>query len=377
MQIVANQESQGKTGSARFRVETRPVISFASLGKHWLLLAKQGVLWNVRLLPALAFISPANVPADSVREFQSFMESPPPIAELVFEQRQGDGTTWGLVRWQTNACLIRRAKNGSDLHGKYNPELDIEITGRLDNHYWRISHDTTVGNKLMEWVDLGSSTERTNRVAVAWKANVKAVEHALSLGVPLAGPGTIRWGGLSFSYNAESGTTIRGIIEADASGRVAEMELIFVTENPPRGVPKEMRGRIAYRYDNPALPAWMPSQLIRDIIEPKTGKRSVVNTLTIHKLAVGPVPPDEFRVSRYLSNSVFTITVTNGKAFYQGATGSGELLSADDPRTKLVERRARFRAAYFSAAMMFLLVAAAVVVRAAMGRTRGQKGQNN
>jgi hypothetical protein len=323
------------------------------------------------------FAGEASVP-EATRQFQSFMEAPPPIAELIYEEHvPGRAVTWGMIRWQTNGYLIRRAAAKESLYGPYDSQSDIDLTGRFGTHYWHIGDDSTVGTKLMLWDDTDSPSDATNLVATIHKFSLMAVEHVLSMGIPLLGVSQVRWNGLSFSFHsAAANSTVLGSLATEGDGRPAEVNLLVSHDSKLRGVPKEIPGKLTYTYNIGDMPSWFPAGMVRSIVDPRTHEARTVNMVTVHRLALGSVAQHELVPERFLDKPARAIiTITNGMPFYAVGSATGQLLSANDPRTRLIADRPKYRRAYaISAGILFLIpafVAIWVATKHKTGRIHG------
>jgi len=325
-----------------------------------------------------AQLAGAQLIPETARRFQLFMESPPPIAELLYEEHvPGRAVTWGMIRWQTNGYLIRRAAAKESLYGPYDSQLDVDLTGRFGTHYWHIGEDSTVGTKLMLWEDTDSPSDATNLVATVHKSSLMAVEHVLSMGIPLLGVGQVRWTGLSFSFHSTAAnSTVRGTVTTADDGRPRAVNLLVSHDRKLRGLPEEIPGRLTYTYNIGDMPPWFPAGMVRSIVDLRTHQARTVNMVTVHRLVLGSVAQHELVPERFLAEPAGAIiTIKNGMPFYSVGSAAGELLSATDPRTKLIADRRLHRRTYIIPAGILLLLSALVVILAAL-RNNARKVQD-
>ena len=108
-------------------------------------------------------------------------------------------------------------------------------------------------------------------VAVVHKASLSAVEHILSMGIPLLGVGQMHWNGLSFSFHsAAASATIRGDLAIGDDGRPVTVNLLDSHDRQLPGVPKEIPGKVIYTYNsNNNAGLRVASASVRDGISPQ------------------------------------------------------------------------------------------------------------
>ena len=179
----------------------------------------------------------------------------------------------------------------------------------------------------MLWDDTDSPSDATNLVATIHKFSLMAVEHVLTMGIPLLGVGQVRWNGLSFSFHsAAANSTVLGNLATEGDGRPVAVNLLVSHDSKLRGVPKEIPGKLTYTYNIGDMPSWFPAGIVRSIVDPRTHEARTVNIVTVHRLALGSIAQHELVPERFLAKPARAIiTITNGMPFYAVGSATGQL----------------------------------------------------
>ncbi len=304
------------------------------------------------------------------------MQNPAPINELVAKEAvHNQGTNWFLIRWQTNAYVIRRSTRPDTLDKPFVESLDGEIVGRWQNQYWSIENDSLLGHKLTLWTNLDDSNEPDNRVTVLHDACKTRVSDILNMGVPALNIASVHWTDSSFKYQATGfGQALNGVLRTNVTGQVSEIAVHRFLINRNAKATGALTDLITYTYSNPELPNWLPSTAARVLIRANKANPTPICTITYLRYVASTGNAQDYKPARYLEDmGLPTLTVVGDKTYYRVGTHTGTVLSANAPETLQLQKRRGIRVGYIVSAALFLVAVAVAAARAATKQNPASK----
>jgi hypothetical protein len=267
-----------------------------------------------------------------VEQFKAFIESPPVIKNLVFQQkvpmsggaRPLDGSfalstrfDYFQARWQPDALFFRRLGGPQD-------ETNFTAFGQLvalaDHVHWLLE-----GQRVTTWDDRDPSVKgKTTSIFFTSRFFLQPLEQVMNMGVMHAGIGAIHWQGNSFHLETDLGTdhfTVNGELVEPASEPPERMYVHYVFQG------KTSDYVVRYRYGGTHNIAFVPSVVTSYWIS--NGKEIELDEWKILSLETEPtpLPIESFDPAHCLEAIPTPLRLYTNGAFYARATdGSLELL---------------------------------------------------
>ena len=252
---------------------------------------------------------------DSKERLAQFIQSPPPIREMAVEctwYAHADGktnTNWIVLCWQTNAYILRSARQQVGLFDAFDTNRDDLITIRAGDTYSTVSYYKVWGVHIMQVQKTGpvrvtssgkirASAWDRDRVLPIIRGQEELAANALTLGIPVP-VGRIAITDGTFSYRDEAdGTTLAGAMEVGGGNAVKGFSLTNVVDLKAERERVVVPMTVRYEYDNSLQPSWFPHEIVRDAVI--RGKELTICRLVIHRLSFGAVRLAEFNPERFL-----------------------------------------------------------------------------
>jgi hypothetical protein len=194
---------------------------------------------------------------DTVARFQSFLESPPVIDQIIFRVKRAaplpievnQGEEIYVARFQNNAFIIRQlaslseAPLGTNTPTAYQPRL-ISL-GRFGNYYWLACADNFQETTATEPLD----TPNPVRTATL-KQYDTILGSVLNLGIANVDVGTLKWKGTTFETmsNADKPVRVKGTLTLSGDAP-SQLRLSYDNYN----------WLVSYDYSIPMKPGYLPS----------------------------------------------------------------------------------------------------------------------
>ena len=281
--------------------------------------------------PSVGAWAASSTEATSVsdEEIKQFMTSPPPIHELIFQQkvpmdggaRPLDGTfalstkyDYFQARRQAGDLLFRRLANAT-------AATNYDFGGLLVSCLRHRHGLAEPGGRFTVWDDRDPSVGgKSVSVFYTEKLMLEPLRRVLNLGVMYAEAGSIRWAGQRFNAEADvdgQHVTIEGNLLGSTNGVPVGLRLSY-------GFPHQIYNyHVQYTYGEGAqkLPMlirsyWLPAD--------RPGTEIEVDEWRILKLEFGStdLPKEEFDVAPFVTANHWTARVYTNNAFYdQSASG--------------------------------------------------------
>jgi hypothetical protein len=245
----------------------------------------------------------------------AFIQLPPPIREMAVEcnwYAHGIGKTntkWVILCWQTNAYIVRSAKQRVGLYETFDTNRDDLITIRAGDTYSTVSWYKNLGTHTRQVEGIGdarisssekplASTWERDRVTPMIRGQEVLAAHALTLGIPVP-VGAIAITNGAFTYRDEAeGRTLSGVIEVSRDDVVTGFSMTDVVDRTTERERVVVPGTIRYEYGGTTQPAWFPHVIERDAVI--RGKRLTMCRFVIHRMDLGDVPRSQFEPDRFL-----------------------------------------------------------------------------
>jgi len=245
----------------------------------------------------------------------AFIHSPPPIREMVVEcnwyahAAGRTNTNWIALCWQTNAYIIRTAKQRIALYDAFDTNRDDMITIRAGDTYSTVSWYKNLGIHTKQVEGTGparvsssekplTSTLERDRVTPMIRGQEVLAAHALTLGIPVP-MGVIAITNGAFTYRDEAeGRTLSGVIEISRDNVVKGFSMTNVVDRTAEGERVVVPMTIRYEYGGTTQPAWFPHVIERDAVI--RGKKLTMCRFVIHRMDLGVVPQAGLNPDRFL-----------------------------------------------------------------------------
>lgn len=234
--------------------------------------------WMLLLWGGLSgFLNVRIASAASADKFKEFVENPPTIALLVYDQKvvePGGGGSYfqNLFRWQTNAFLFA---HGYENLVAINQETDLtrypDVVAYFGNRFTRRQ-----GEAFSDWTDTGKPEESRNSVKQGLDVplNVWAAK-ILNMGTHLVPIGSIRWSADEFTVtNKIKGTLVKGRLLRDNQDRARMMTVESYSENNPQELIE--RWTYEYSYERALSLSYLPSQLVASRAKGRFGEVTMI-----------------------------------------------------------------------------------------------------
>jgi hypothetical protein len=326
-------------------------------------------------LAILSAATPLFAQSDSKERLTAFLQSPPPIREMVVECNWyahaigRTNTNWMVLCWQTNAYILRKATQRVDLFDAFDTNRDELITIRAGDMYYAVGYYKVLGVHAEQVQGLASSGER-DLVTPKIRGQEVWAEPALVVGIPIpVGEMAIANGG--FTYRDEIGRiTLSGVVEVDRSNLVKGFSMTNTVDRTANREAMIVPMSITYEYGGTSQPLWFPHQIVREAVI--DGKRLTICRLVVHRLDLGVMPLAEFYPDRFLSGSPpGKIVTSNGLSYVTLKGVTKPVMDPKDPQARGIHPNTRaYRAVY-----ALLVVAFAVGALALLGLARRRQAE--
>ncbi len=253
---------------------------------------------------------------DYKEQLASFIQSPPPIREMVVEcdwyQPTATNEMWITLCWQTNAYILRSSQQQVGLWDRFDPDNLREVIGvRAGDDYSLVSYYKVLGVHIKRVHGLQNPTAR-DIVTPMVLGQQDQCNIALTAGIPLGPPGGAVRTGDTFTFrNNVYGTTAVAVMRAGETDFIQAFDWTNEADKTASSGATKIFGPIRYIYGGSAQPAWFPHEIIRDLIV--NGSQRTICRFIVHRLELGVVPLDQFYPERFLSvKPSGAVTTTNG-----------------------------------------------------------------
>jgi hypothetical protein len=287
-------------------------------------------------------IAAANAAPDKIG-FKEFLESTPPIEELVYEvvpSETNQPAQSYFVRWQNGAYVVRRSPKLSWVTEPLTSASVTEdwISGKYGSNWWKITPGPTAEVKFWSWIDTGGPAARTNNLVwPAVQSSILGPTHLLHFGINLIPLGEVRWDGNHLTY---TNTDVTASVDARVSFQGERPEFVLqslhkLTRNLPKDVPRVTHFRIEYEYGTGGVPTNLPSGFRKFWLKdegkpPREGAHYVIHKL---KLAEKPLGAASFGPQQFFGQLPVTrFVVLPSGAYCQNESNRWErMLPPDSP----------------------------------------------
>lgn len=264
--------------------------------------------------------------ASDIESFKRFLESPPPIEDLVFSEklppnpgqaRPLDGSfqqstflNYYHARWQTNGLLFRQIRSVTDATNFSAMKL---FAANFDNEYWLCYNSTNITRT--EWVP--GTTAKTNRIFGSFVFRTRILREPLLLGIMHLDLGKVVWDGDSFTARSSvEPYSIEGTLRS-ANGRADSLSITY------RSAGRDYRWVARYRYDRSLEIPYFPSLISMNWVN-EDGREIQLAEYEVFKLREAPQPlsRDAFEPAPFIqSNGWRPLVFTNESLFVFGPSG--------------------------------------------------------
>ncbi len=309
--------------------------------------------------------------SDFKERLAEFIQSPPPIREMVVEcnwyAHPSIGTTntqWIVLCWQTNAYILRTSNQRVGLYDTFDTNREDEISIRAGDTYSAVSYYKVLGVHIRKVQGLQKPGER-DMVTPMLLSHLDSISIVLTAGVPLGPPGKVVRSGDTFTYRKESdGGTFSAFMHVDSSNVVRGFEWTGEPAQVGMDGKGALHGPIRYTYGGTSQPAWFPHEIERDLVVGDV--RFTMCRMVVHRLQLGPVPMAEFVPERFLPGPpVGKVETSNGLSYVTLKGVTKPVMDPKDLRARGVQLDVRpHRAVYAALAVAFALGTLALGVAA-------------
>jgi hypothetical protein len=268
-----------------------------------------------------------------------FIQSPPPIREMVVEcnwysAARTTTTNWIVLCWQTNAFILRNAKEQVALFDKFETNKDGVIAVRKGDTYSVVCYYKLLGVHTRQVQGLRRSPDERDIVTPMLLEQLDSTSIALTAGVPLGRAAAATRSGLRFRFrNDANGTTTTAVMEIGHNGATQGFQWTNEFDHPVSDGRKAICGPIRYTYGGRSQPSWFPHEITRDLIAGEAPR--TICRLVVHRLELGGRPLVEFDADRFLPGPPRGSVVTsNGVSFVKLGGLVKPVMDPKDPRTR-------------------------------------------
>jgi hypothetical protein len=308
-------------------------------------------------------------PEANLERLLEFMQSPPPIREMVVECQWyrytgGTDTNWIALCWQPDGYILRASTARVELHGLFDTNRDRLITVRAGEEYAAVLDAKVLGVHIERVVGRENAGSR-EVVTPKIRGQEVYAAHAFTLGFPVDFGTTVSAEDGFYHLHKRQGASITAAPELDERGRLRSCRLAYQASERPlgRGFGDRVFGRMAFHYGPGSIPEWFPQEIVRDRLQ--DGRWVRVCRLVTHRLELGCVSPDGFRPERFLPRpSVAAVSTSNGVSYltYRGSTRG--MLDPRDPDARGIQTDVRgHRALYGALVLLLALGSVAIAIR--------------
>src|SRR5438876_146406 len=191
-------------------------------------------------------IAAANAAQDKIG-FKEFLESTPPIEELVYEfvpTYTNQPAQSYFVRWSPKLSWVTEPLTSESVTTDW-------ISGKYGSNWWKITPGPTADVKFWSWIDTGGPASRTNNLVwPAVQSSILGPTHVIHFGINLIPLGEVCWDGNHLTY---TNIDLNGSVDARVSFQGERPEFVLqsmhkLRRNLPKDVPHVTHFRIEYEY---------------------------------------------------------------------------------------------------------------------------------
>ncbi len=273
---------------------------------------------------------PAQHSSSALGRFFSFIEDPPPIAEIVYRIRKPfqstNGSSYFEGRWQSNGLFLRKLSSANDVNGPV-PGTNGLCIGLFGSNWWHFDGSGDAIYEMDSPETLGSQKNSPLRFAQLMLSEV------LNMGIPDQGIAAIKWQSNHFeSVSMMMNVRYTGDIQSTFSNGLPKLLRV---ENRYQG--QVRRFRTEYEYDRTFPIAYVPSKMTTQI--EWSGKLVPYSDIDIIALRIGsgPLGPEAFDPRRYLTVAN-RIMYRSNSVLYEIKHGQMIKVRADFRRDRLGSR---------------------------------------